>query len=334
METSAGGHASRFVAEILAKHWHIREPIAKTELGVSRVTWRVGQLYWLSQSDQQRSAELTRKAKLMERLRCFLENEHLSVSVPEVIASLSGQLVVDDRGYGWCVTRHLQGFHPDSGDPATYSVLAEGLARFHLEMRLFSDRQPAEVSDGICSSVRKSIARMGAAHFVPFTKFPEEQELLVRAGDWLQPRLQEFEKLPRQLIHGDWTPRNVLFDSSGDRFHLNAVLDFETIALDPVHIDVASTCSTLLMWSGLDNIDERIDKLLSTYESLSERRLEIDHVFTAMLAHWLCHYWSWRDRLEDGGFGQEVKIRLCLRIASVLDYVSGSHGGRHTSITL
>lgn len=334
MESSASAHDSRFVAEVLAKHWHIREPIAKTGLGVSRVTWRVGQLYWLSQSEKQRSAELTRKAKLMERLRCFLEDEHLSISVPEVIASLSGQLVVEDGGYGWCVTRHLQGFHPDSGDPTIYPVLAEGLARFHREMRLFSDSQPAEVSDGICVSARKSIARMDAVHFVPFTKHPEEQELLVRAGDWLQPRLQEFEKLPRQLIHGDWTPRNVLFDSSGDRVYLNAILDFEAIALDPVHVDVASICSTLLMWSALDNIDERIDNLLSTYENLSERRLEIDHVFTAMLAHWLCHYWSWRDRLEDGEFGQEVKERLCLRIASVLDYVSESRGGRHTPITL
>lgn len=329
MESGVSGHDSRFVAEVLAKHWHIREPIARTELGVSRVTWRVGQLYWLSQSDEQRSAELTRKAKLTERLRCFLKEEHLSISVPEVIASLGGQVVVEDGGYGWCLARHLKGFHPDSGDPTIYPVLAEGLARFHRGMRLFLDRRPAEAeaSDGICVNIRRSIARMDAAHFVPFTKYPGELELPVRAGDWLQPRLQEFEKLPRQLIHGDWTPRNVLFDCGGDGVHLSAVLDFEAIALDPVHVDIASTCSTLLMWSELDSIDERIDKFLGTYESFSESRLELDHVFTAMLAHWLCHYWSWRDRLKGGGFGQEVKERLCLRIASVLDYVSSSRRG-------
>jgi hypothetical protein len=82
------------------------------------------------------------------------------------------------------------------------------------------------------------------------------------------------------------------------------------------------------MWSGLDNIDERISGVLSTYEGLGGRRLERDHVFTAMLAHWLCHYWSWRDRLKHGGFGQEVKERLCFRIASVLDYVSNSRESR------
>jgi hypothetical protein len=94
------------------------------------------------------------------------------------------------------------------------------------------------------------------------------------------------------------------------------------MAFDPVHVDVANTCSTLLMWSGLGNVDERIGSVLSRYEGLSGHRLERDHVFTAMLAHWLCHYWSWRDRLKNGGFGQEVKERLCLRIRSALDYVS------------
>ena len=171
---------------------------------------------------------------------------------------------------------------------------------------------------------------MQVAHFVPFTEYPKEQELLLRAGEWLQPRLQEFENLPRQMIHGDWTPRNVLFVASGDHFYLKAVLDFEAMALDPVHVDVGSMCSTLLMWSALDGVDELIDSLLNIYENLSDRHLERDHVFTAMLAHWLCNFWSWRDRIEAGGFGQEVKDRLCLRIASVLDYVNGSHKARPT----
>ncbi len=324
MASTAGAHDSSLAAEVLAKHWRIREPLVRTDLGVSRVTWRVGQRYWLSQSEETRHAELTHKAQLMQRLRCFLEDERLSISVPEVIASSSGQLVVEDGGYGWCLTRHLEGFHPDSSDPTIYPVLIEGLARFHREIRLFSDCQPVELPDGISVNTRKSIAGMDPANFVPLTKFAEEQDLLLRTGDWLLPRLPEFENLPRQLIHGDWTPRNVLFDRSSDGVYLSSVLDFESVAFDPVHVDVANTCSTLLMWSGLANVDERIGSVLSRYEGLSGHRLERDHVFTAMLAHWLCHYWSWRDRLKNGGFGQEVQERLCLRIRSALDYVSRS----------
>jgi hypothetical protein len=54
MESGASAHDSRFVAEVLAKHWHIREPIAKTGLGVSRVTWRVGQMSVLDYVSQSR----------------------------------------------------------------------------------------------------------------------------------------------------------------------------------------------------------------------------------------------------------------------------------------
>ncbi len=324
MASTAAAHDSSLAAEVLAKHWRIREPVGRTDLGVSRVTWRVGQHYWLSQSEERRYAEVTRQAQLIQRLRRFLEDQHLSISVPEIIACLSGQLVVEDGGYGWCLTRHLQGFHPDSSDPTIYPVLVEGLARFHHEMRLFSDRQSPEFPDGICVNARKCIARMDSANFVPFTKYTDEQGLLARAGDWLRPRLQEFENLPRRLIHGDWTPRNILFASSGDGVRLSAVLDFEAMAFDPVHVDVANTCSTLLMWSGLDSLDERMGRVLSTYEGLSGCHLEREPVFTAMLAHWLCHYWNWRHRLESGGFGEQVKERLCLRIASVLDYVSSA----------
>lgn len=324
MSSSAAGHDSRLAAEVLARHWHIREPLVRTDLGVSRVTWRVGQRFWLSQSDENRYVELTRRAHLIQRLRRFLEVEGLSISVPELIAGLSGQLVIEHGGYGWCLASHLQGFHPDSSAPAIYPVLIEGLVRFHREIRLFSDRQPAGLPGGICVNAPKCIARMDAESFVPLTEYLGEQELLVRAGDWLLPRLREFENLPRQLIHGDWTPCNVLFSSTADDVYLSAVLDFEAMAFDPVHVDVASTCSTLLMWSGLDCIDEQIGRVLTTYEGLSGHLLERRHVFTAMVAHWLCHYWSWRDRLKNGGFGQEVRERLCLRIASALDYVTRS----------
>lgn len=321
--TAAGGNAD-LVGEVLAKHWRICEPVVRTDLGVSRITWRVGQRYWLSQSEEKRSAELIRQAQLVQRLHFFLQDERLSISVPEIVASESGQVVVSHRGYGWCLTRHLNGFHPDSSDPAIYPVLAEGLARFHRELCLFSERQPAHAPHGICARTRQSIKRLDFAAFVPFTNHPREQDLLLRAGEWLLTRLTRFELLPRQLVHGDWTPQNVFFESSDHGLHLTGVLDFEAMACDPVHVDLASTCSTLLMWSGLDRIGERISEVLSTYERFSGVHLQSVDIYTAMLAHWLCHYWSWRDRLQGGGFGEDVKERLCLRIESVLDYLSAS----------
>lgn len=63
--TAASDHAD-LVGEVLAKHWRIREPVVRTDLGVSRITWRVGQRYWLSQSEENRSAELIRQALLVQ----------------------------------------------------------------------------------------------------------------------------------------------------------------------------------------------------------------------------------------------------------------------------
>lgn len=324
MTSTVVGGESGIVGQVLAKHWRICEPITRTDLGVSRKTWRVGQGYWLSQSEQRRSAELVHQGHLLQRLRSFLENEHASISVPEIVISQNGQLVVDDFGYIWCLTRHLHGFHPDTTDPSIYVVLAEGLARFHRWLRLFSQRQLGNAPNGICVKARQSIEKLESATFVPFTGHPREQEVLVRASEWLLHHLSRFELLPRQLVHGDWTPRNVLFNYSDGAAHVSAVLDFEAMAIDPVHVDLSNTCSTLLIWSGLDRVGDRINEVLSTYEEMGGVRVELSDVNTAMLAHWLCHYWGWRDRLELGEFGQDVKERLCLRIESVLDYLGGS----------
>jgi Ser/Thr protein kinase RdoA (MazF antagonist) len=170
---------------------------------------------------------------------------------------------------------------------------------------------------------RQNIERFGSSPFVPFTQDPREEELLREAGAWLLPRLGQFERLPRQIIHGDWTPQNVLFESSDRGTRLTAVLDFEAMSNDPIHVDLANSCSTMLMWSGLDRNGPRIADIQKSYESFAGLQLEREPIYTAMLAHWVCHYWNWRDRLKFGEFGQEVKDRLCLRIASVLQYVCG-----------
>jgi len=269
-----------------------------------------------------RFAELSRQAGLLSHLNRYLKSEQISLSVPEIVPSQTGDLVVADAGYVWCLTRDLPGFHPESQDADIYPVLTEGLARFHSIMRALPLSEPSQVPDGICVRTRQSIDRLAAEAFVAFTSDPREKEVLQNAAAWLLPRLNGFERLPRQIVHGDWTPRNVLFQRADHEMRLTGVLDMEVMAWDPACVDLANTCSTLLMWSGLDNVEERIPRVLDTYERSSGVHVERVDIHTAMLAHWLCHYWSWRDRLQFGEFGQEIKDRLCLRISSVLSYVS------------
>lgn len=247
--------------------------------------------------------------------------------VPEIVPSHSGDLVVCDRGYVWSLTRNLPGFHPNAGDPDTYPVLTEGLSYFHRLLSGFSHHPPAQLDNGISARARQNIDRLAKQSFVGFTGDPRERNLLEQAAGWLLPRLNRFELLPRQIIHGDWTPRNVLFEHTGQAMRLTAVLDFEAMAWDPICVDVANICSTLLMWSGLDRPEERMRLVVDVYEQSAGVRLEWPDIHTAMLAHWFCHYWYWRDRLQDAEFGQEVKERLCLRIASALSYVGNGSAG-------
>lgn len=313
----------KLAAAVLAKHWCISQPAVRTDLGVSRATWRVGSHYWLTQAEQTRSVELFHQAEIVAALGRYLTSGHSSISVPEIVATNNAELAVEDLGYVWVLTRNLGGYHPDASDPETYPVITEGLARFHKALHHFSQHQPMHVPTGDCVKIRQNIERLSCETFVAFTSYPREKEVLARAAAWLLPRLHRFECLPRQLIHGDWTPRNVLFQRDDHQaLSLTGVLDFEAIAQDPIHVDLANTCSTLLMWSGLDRLDERVANVLETYERSAGVHLEREDIRTAMVAHWVCHYWNWRDRLRHAEFGREVQERLCLRISLVLSYVS------------
>lgn len=66
-------------------HWGISEPADRTDLDVSRATWRVGQLYWLSQSESRRSIEVIGQANLLHHLRKFLQAKQAGISAPEIV---------------------------------------------------------------------------------------------------------------------------------------------------------------------------------------------------------------------------------------------------------
>jgi Ser/Thr protein kinase RdoA (MazF antagonist) len=237
------------------------------------------------------------------------------------VPSGSGELLVADSDFGWCLARHIDGFNPDPRDPNIYMELVGGLARFHAVLSSAHSRCSIDAPAGICVAIRRGIERLNSSDFVPFTGGPDEENVLRRAAGWLLPRLIDFEHLPRQLIHGDWTPQNILFRIWGQQSSLTAVLDFERMGLDPIHVDVANVCSTLVMWSGLDTIAQRVQAVLDDYEWFSGQCLDREHIHVAMLGHWFCQYWSWRDRMMRGESREPVKARLFRRVASVLDYI-------------
>jgi len=324
MQQHATDPDSSLASTVLREHWGIHEHVEKTDLGVSRKNWCVGQSYWLSQAELRGLRPLLRESDYLQHLHQFLRSENFSIEIPEIVPDQRGQLVVDHSGWAWRLTRHLAGIHPDSHDPQIYRPMIEGLARFHQALLRFSPRSSGAIPMGICLKTRELIQRFQTMSWGPFTGDPDERELLERTCSWLHHRLDHFESLPRQLTHGDWTPRNVLFDSVAPMGRLSAVLDFESTGIDPIHVDISHTCSTLLMWSGLDLVGTRIRDVVSYYEHLTRTQIEFTDILTAMLAHWFCHYWGWRDRLETSVQYHEVTKRLCLRIRLVLQFIESS----------
>ena len=324
MEQNGMDPDSSLASRVLQEQWGIHEHVEKARLGVSRETWRVGQSYWLSRCELERLEPFVRESDHLQRLHQFLRKENFSIEVPEIVPDQRGQLVVNKSGWAWRLTHHLAGVHPDSRDPQIYTPLIEGLTRFHQALRLFSQQSSGTIPMGVCLKARQFVQRFQTMSWRPFTGDQDEKELLERASRWLLPRLDHFESLPRQLTHGDWTPPNVLFGSVTPVGCLAAVLDLGSTAIDPIHVDLSHTCSTLLMWSGLDRVGARIQEVVACYERLTRTPVELTDIHTAMLAHWFCHYWDWRDRLETSAQSHEVTKRLSLRIRLVLQFLESS----------
>src|ERR1700740_2840646 len=89
---------ANLATEVLAKHWRISEVPIRTHLGVSRATWQIGSLYWLSQAEQSRYAELSQQGALLFDLGRYFKSERSSMCVPEIVPSDGGRLLGVDGG--------------------------------------------------------------------------------------------------------------------------------------------------------------------------------------------------------------------------------------------
>ena len=122
----------------------------------------------------------------------------------------------------------------------------------------------------------------------------KERDILHEAAHWLKPRLDQLSTLPTRVVHGDWTPLNVLIRRDG----CAGILDFEACGRGPAVLDFANMWSTLFMWSRLGNISGRIAALVSSFEEKTDVPIGLDIVHIFMLTHWFGHYFDWRERVD------------------------------------
>lgn len=99
------------------------------------------------------------------------------------------------------------------------------------------------------------------------------------------------------------------------------MLDWEFSRVDPTVMDLAQSCITILLWSGLEHPAEHISKLVETYSAHSGREVAMDSVRTAMAAYWLQNYAHWRARHETVGGFEDVLADQPGRLLAIAEFV-------------
>lgn len=291
--------------------------VCETTLGVSRTNWRVADCYWLTRCESERANAFRRECHLLHAVAEVTRTEAaLSLVVPTVVPTRSGDLVAVHDGSLWRLTRHVDGIHPSANDPATYDLMLDAIFRLHRAFDLISNLWPA-YPNTLCR-VRRHLGQLSST-ITPTTSLARETEVLCRAATWIEPRLHRLSKIPARLVHGDWTPVNVLIRSDKSV----GILDFESCGLGPAVLDFANMCSTLLMWSRLDNISQRIAALASSIEKSTGSAVGLENICISMVTHWIGHYLDWRDRPSTAK-NTEVLHRLLGRIETTLNFAAGT----------
>jgi aminoglycoside phosphotransferase (APT) family kinase protein len=141
-----------------------------------------------------------------------------------------------------------------------------------------------------------------------------ERAVVCEAAEWLRPRTARLAEAPQQLVHGDWSTPNLLFDVNGTA--TVGVLDWQLNSVGPVISDIAQAVAGVLMWSELD-AKPVVDAIFDAYGDGADRRL----LGAALLSYRLRNYWLLRDELALDYRHQEAVDRQGDRLRTVMDYV-------------
>lgn len=302
-------------AAVLRDSWGISVAPERVAPGASRNTWRVDGTFWLSHSDASEEDSFRREVQLLQVLPGVLAARKACWCVPGVVPTASGEAIAVTPVGIWRLAQHLPGEQPEMREPETYPALARMLAELHAVLEFVPDSLKVRAS-GAVERAQAFMAAHRKSSFRPATADAREVLAVSAIVDWLVPRIEGLASLPRQLIHGDWTPPNIKVRPQGW-----GVLDWEFSRIDPTVMDLAQSCITILLWSELDGPAEHIANLVETYGQRSGREVAIDSVRTAMAAYWLQNYAHWRDRQATIGGFEDVLAHQPGRLFAIAEFV-------------
>lgn len=188
----------------------------------------------------------------------------LSFYVPAPMHTRTGEYwhMLDDGYRNWLMTLTpwYAGEHPDADEVSVAGLAGHALAEL---LNALADVQTTNTSPTSYAQLQRIhpyvIDPIAALRAAPLDA-PTIQHI-TEIVTTLQQQLPElYESLPQQIIHGDFTPRNILVHDQA----INAVLDFELCRHDLRMLDVAIA---LLAWGGFD-ANHRTDAVYAFFTSL------------------------------------------------------------------
>ncbi len=210
-----------------------------------------------------------------------LQETALSFQVPFPVRTPEGDSIIrmeDGSGRFACLFEYIEGIRPKDGE----FIAAHSFGRAAAELvealkSVNTDLVPAyrpyyelQQSYPICS---KDTVRSFCEH--PPEAFREQWSAILTLGeayDNISNRLEDFKKLPEQLVHGDLNPSNLLvYEEHPDQ--IAALLDFEFCTRDVRAMEPAVVISDLL---GYDNKRDNIRQFCEGFGS--RLRLKVEEI--------------------------------------------------------
>lgn len=208
----------------------LERPDRGTNSDVWRVTSPHGAWFLRRVADERRWAR-------EQSIRAALNEASLPFAVPRTIVTLTGVPAAHIDGFRYELTECIPGRPPRYGDLDDAHACGAALAALDRALTDLDNAPPARAGDDGTAFADLTVL---SAAFPDHPDIPAANEALQRIGaEWTAVALH----LPRQLVHADPYPSNMLMVNG----QVSGILDFEFCSVDARVVDLAAALSAFAM---------------------------------------------------------------------------------------
>lgn len=257
------------------------------------VTMTDGQQYVLTIFEELSHPEASFLAPLLQHL----QQSGVAVAAPLVANNGQSLLMLNEKAAQ--LAPRIQGQHPLQVTTAQAQIMGEQLAKLHLALKKYPLKR-SNTHGAAWWQKEAAKARNGMSQL--------EQLILDTVLNDFEETTEDFDDLPKGLIHGDLFRDNTLFDGE----ELKAILDFSEAGKDYWLLDVAITINDFCSeWPNVTLNQDLYQAFLTGYQKvrkLTEDEQEVLPTFLAMAAlrFWLSRLSVAKRNAAEGRTGEHI----------------------------